>query len=365
MSDGGTRRVAMLSDLVGGRDNNFNLLRFLAASAVLVSHCFALSTGDKMAEPLRSWLDVTPGMIAVDIFFVTSGFLVTASLLSRQNVASFLSARALRIYPALIVAVLLTVLVVGLMFSSWSPAIFFSDLHTWRYLARTSTLVFGIDHVLPGSFEDTPWRGAVNASLWTLPYEIGMYAALASLWTALRSAGASARRDFAKAAMVMVGLALAVHFALLLLGRSSALVLLTAMFFAGSGIYIARDRVPMNHRLFAALMAVLGLSLMNRTAFHLVYPFVLPYLVFFLAYVPSGAVRRFNQVGDYSYGIYIYAWPVQQMCASLWPGVTPLQMLTVAFPTTLALAVASWHLVEKRALALGRLQRLRATAAAS
>src|SRR4051812_37390900 len=99
-----------LSDVARGRDNNFNLIRVLAALAVLVTHSFTLALGTSDAEPFAHSLGMTPGGMAVDIFFVTSGFLVTASMLQRQNIIAFLWARALRIFPALWVMLIVTVL---------------------------------------------------------------------------------------------------------------------------------------------------------------------------------------------------------------------------------------------------------------
>jgi len=96
-----------------GRDNNFNLVRLAAATAVVVSHSFALATGDPAAEPLWSTLGITLGGLAVVAFFMTSGYLVGGSLLSNGQPIRFAVARALRIYPGLWVALLLTVFVLG------------------------------------------------------------------------------------------------------------------------------------------------------------------------------------------------------------------------------------------------------------
>ena len=82
--------------VTSGRDNNFNLIRFCAAFAVLISHSFAIATGSGSAEPMRHTLGLTWAYIAVDVFFLTSGFLVTASLISRQSAVGFAWARALR-----------------------------------------------------------------------------------------------------------------------------------------------------------------------------------------------------------------------------------------------------------------------------
>src|SRR5487761_1170379 len=107
-----------LSEAARGRDNNFNLLRFLAAFAVLISHSFSLATGVSDAEPLRAAYGLTWGDIAVDVFFVTSGFLVTASLLKRRSATAFVWARVLRIFPALWLMLFLTVFGMGLALTS-------------------------------------------------------------------------------------------------------------------------------------------------------------------------------------------------------------------------------------------------------
>src|SRR4051812_37415672 len=99
-----------LAELVRGRDNNFNVIRLMAAFAVLVTHSFGMTTG---SEPLRSSLGLTWGVIAVNVFFLTSGFLVTSSLLGRNSALDFIWARVLRIYPALWLMLALTVLGLG------------------------------------------------------------------------------------------------------------------------------------------------------------------------------------------------------------------------------------------------------------
>jgi peptidoglycan/LPS O-acetylase OafA/YrhL len=344
-----------LADYVGGRDNNFNLIRFVAASAVLYSHSYALSTGDKMTEPLR-WLDVTPGMLAVDVFFLTSGFLVTSSLLARRSIPAFTLARVLRIYPALLAAVVLTVLAVGLNFTTLSARAFFAEHQTWAYVARNVTLVTGIEHMLPGSFDANPWRSAVNVSLWTLPYELAMYFLLGLIWVVLVSLAGDPARRFGRVVVALGLLALAANLVVPFATRSSA-VRLTAMFFVGSALFLFRDRVRMDRRVFVLLALAVAASMWNSATFRIVHTLAIPYLVFYFAFVPGGPIRLYNRLGDYSYGIYIYAWPVQQMVAASIPGITPLRMLLVSFACTLALAVISWHVIEKRALAFGKRRR--------
>jgi len=97
-------------------------------------------------------------------------------------------------------------------------------------------------------------------------------------------------------------------------------------------------------------MISLGLATFHEHVFFIVYVIVIAYVLFYLAYVPSGFIRKYNQLGDYSYGIYIYAFPVQQSVAHLMPGVSVLQMVLVSAAATSLLAIFSWHLLEQRAL---------------
>ena len=121
-----------LSDFTQGRDNNFNLIRIVAALAVLVTHSFALTVGSGNAEPLRASLGMTMGSIAVDVFFIASGFLVTASLLNRQSAIDFIWARVLRIFPALSVMLFLTVFGLGAFFTSLPAPSYFANPGTDR-----------------------------------------------------------------------------------------------------------------------------------------------------------------------------------------------------------------------------------------
>ena len=350
---GKARRTLTLGDYVGSRDNNFNLIRFLAASSVLLSHSYPLSNGDPTTEPLRTWLGLSAGEIAVDVFFLTSGFLVAGSLLTRHSVSGFAIARALRIYPAMVVSVLLTVLVVGLWFSSSTPSSFVASPETWRYIAKNVTLVTGVAYKLPGAFELTPLRLAVNGSLWTLPYELAMYGMLAATWLAMATLRLRPEKRFGGGVVLICLVAVSIEILRLPTHRFvPGGWHLGAMFFAGSSLYAFRKHVPLDMRVFFVFLILLGLSSADKTAFALVYLVTLPYLVLYLAYVPGGLLRRFNRLGDYSYGMYIYAFPVQQMLAASLQGIRPLQMLIASFVITLALAIASWHLFEKRALAL-------------
>ncbi len=342
--------VRYLSSFVDDRDNNFNLLRLFAAFLVLYSHCYAVTTGLSSEEPLRAQFGVTFGSIAVDIFFVTSGFLVTSSLLIRRSAAHFLRARVLRIFPALIVAQLLTVFILGTWLTSLPLNVYISSTDTIISLVRNISLFTGISFTLPGVFENNPMRSLVNASLWTLPYEIGMYAGLFLLWFMLSRSNKNQSGQFERAIFSVAALSLAVHICSHFMWRDSALLRLTCMFSIGSSFYLLKERMAIAGKYFAYCAIFLMLSTINKQVFFIVYTFVIPYLVFCLAYLPKGFIRSYNSIGDYSYGIYIYAFPIQQSLVFLLPGISITKLLILSTMITSLLAMFSWHFIESRAL---------------
>jgi len=346
---------SVLSNYTKNRDNNFNLVRFAAALLVLYTHSYALSIGTDKAEPLRSLLGITWGTIAVDVFFITSGFLVTSSLVNRNNLLAFVWARFLRVYPALFVAVLFCVFLVGAYFTSFPVSEYLAHERVYKFLFNNATLVFGVEYFLPGVFVDVPYKYLVNGSLWTLPFELEMYGCLCVIGSALLFIQKRIKRDilgfaFLTLAVVSVAAYLTHRFYPYL---SNGLFLrLFSMFFMGAAFYIWKDKIVLSTKAFFVILSALLLSILDWRFFMVMYHISLAYLVLYIAYVPAGRIRQFNVIGDYSYGIYIYAFPVQQSVAALIKGVSVPVMMGLSFIITLALAVLSWHLVEKRSLAM-------------
>ncbi len=336
-----------------GRDNNYNLIRMLAAIAVMVSHSFALSTGRPETQPLQASLGMDIGNMAVDVFFIASGFLVTASLLARRSALEFFWARILRIYPALIVVVLLTVFGLGAVMTTLPLADYFTHSRTYLYLAKSSTLIWGVAYLLPGVFEANPYPGAVNGSLWTMPFEIRMYTYLVVAWSLLLLTKARQSRLFriaVVASCVIAGtLVLREHF---ILGKQSKGLHLFFMFFTGAAFQLLKDHIRLSHAVFVLAFAALVVAgFINRDLFFVVYIATVAYVLFYLAYVPAGRLRSYNRAGDYSYGYYIYAFPIQQTMAAAIPGISVWGMALSAGVATLVCAILSWHLIERRALA--------------
>jgi len=125
------------------------------------------------------------------------------------------------------------------------------------------------------------------------------------------------------------------------------------LFYAGCACYVLRNKIKMNMFVFFALCCVVIASLFaGKTVFFWVYMLAIPYVVMYVAYVPAGVVRVYNRCGDYSYGIYIYAFPVQQMVAATMSPLAPMEMFAYSATITFMLAYFSWNLIEKRALKL-------------
>lgn len=346
--------MSYLSEFTAGKDNNFNLIRILAALAVLVTHSFALATGSPSSEPFRMTLGITMGTIAVDIFFITSGFLVTGSLLSKESALEFVWARFLRIYPALVVMVVLTVFALGPYFTTLPLADYFYDRKTYIYLLKCSTLIGNLSFYLPGVFEENPYKGAINGSLWTMPYEIKMYGLLIAFWLILRLVSPK-RIQLIKT--IIIATASAAGAIVLLsnfnLVQQNHFIKLFYMFFTGASFYILQSHIKLHKTIFFIAVLTLIISpLIGKEIFSTAYHLTLAYILFYLAYIPAGMLRRYNKLGDYSYGVYIFAFPVQQSLVAANPGISATQVIAFSAMITIALAILSWHLLEKRTLRL-------------
>lgn len=331
-----------------GKDNNFNLLRMIAAMAVLYGHCYALL---RLPEPLGATLGISLGSIAVDIFFISSGFLVGASLLQRQSVLDYLVARCFRIFPALWVMLVLVVFVLGA--SVTSNTEYFRDPRALHHFWKSAILMTGIDFYLPGVFETNPFAGVVNGSLWSMVYEITMYILLLVCWMVYRTCHRSMHWPFAVLLTVVVWYLtyrIALHSGLFV---KAQFLHLSWMFFCGCFCYLLREKISMHLNIFVFLVAISAAALLfDQTVFSWVYCVVLPYLVLGFAYLFAGKLRLYNKLGDYSYGVYIYAFPLQQTVIYLLPDSSVHQVFILASLLTLMCAMFSWHAVEKPVMAL-------------
>lgn len=331
------------------RENNFDFLRFFAAALVLFAHSYPL-VGRREDEPLTLLTGYEKGgSIAVGIFFVMSGYLIASSWLASSSPQSFLLKRALRIFPALIVAVLLTTFVLGPLVSQLDLSAYLTDNGTWTYLQN---ILLVTRYELPGVFSGNSFPDVVNGSLWTLPLEVLMYIGVMLLGL---TGFLKRRLIFLPIAVLAVG-----HFWLLgKLGIDSYFIKnickLGMLYYSGAALFLHRDDIPWRGWI-AALLAIALVATFRTAIGPLVYFVALPYLVLYLAYTPLPWVSRFGKYGDFSYGLYIYAFPFQQLSVYLFgPQLGVLGLTLIAFVPTLVFAALSWHLVEAPAMRLKRL----------
>jgi peptidoglycan/LPS O-acetylase OafA/YrhL len=337
---GGGDKLINLKDFDGRRDNNFTLLRTVFALTVLVGHSYPI-TGNG-SDPLtllllpNTWI----GELAVGGFFAISGFLVTASF-ERRGPLAFIVSRLFRLYPAVIVYCLLAVFVIGPLGTTIPAAQYFQS-SPWSYMWNATLWTWQVN--LPYSFLDRPFGGATNGSTWTLPIELRSYMlillmGIIGVW---RRRLAANLLLLALMWLVLYGPDLAELFDKSERYRGPMLFLLI-----GCAAWVNRQWIPLTLPLlvFAAVSPFLAAG---TAAFFPVHAVCLVYAILYLAFrAPHVDIDR---LGDLSYGIYIYAWPVQQL---VWtPGQSGISNAVIATIVVLPVAYLSWVLVEKPAMRL-------------
>jgi peptidoglycan/LPS O-acetylase OafA/YrhL len=336
-----------IAALLHGRDNNFNLIRFLAASAVIVDHSFALVAPEQTARAAFDIGSLEVGRIAVDVFFIVSGFLVTRSAMTRPTVLDYGVARFMRLFPALFVTCVAIAFVLGPLVTSVSLHDYFADPRPWLFVPVTASLITH-SMTLPGVYDTLPVSGVIDQPLWTLRYESFCYILLALF----ALAGMLTTRFRAIACLLLVFAAygfvtFATDWREIPAIDSTARFILG--FFLGGSLYVFADKIRLN--LGAAILFGAAAWLLHGTPiFEAALRLAMAYGLIWFALVPGGILRDFNRVGDYSYGLYILCFPIQQAFVLLDPAITPFALLISSFPAVLGFAVLSWHFVEHPAL---------------
>lgn len=292
-------------------------------------------------------LGVSLGGFCVLVFFAISGFLVAGSWDHDPNVRRFAARRLLRIWPGLLVACLLVALVLGPAVSQLSVREYYSSPLTWRYFAQLNFWEF--QSRLPGIFAGNPIQGSANGSLWTIPIEIRCYLALMVVGVL----GLMRKTLLLPIAFV----AFAVWFFFLFkTGYDQPIRMnlqMAVVFFCAAAMYQLRAKwLP--HRHLAWLLALATtLSLWFGGMPEIAYTLGLPVMTVLLGTGSLPVLRRTGRFGDVSYGLYIYAYPVQQTVVWLSDNKLPFGwgLALVAIITT-GLAWLSWTLIEKPALQL-------------
>ncbi|WP_339732007.1 acyltransferase [uncultured Gimesia sp.] len=327
------------------KKNNFDLLRLLLAMTVCLVHAAELSD----FASLNSLSGILSAKVAVQAFFVVSGFLIVMSYERSSSLTSYASKRLRRIYPAYFTVVLLCAL--GLVLVSQQPLQEYFSLAWLKYLVANLTFLNFLQPTLPGVFESNR-LAAVNGALWTLKIEVLFYVAVPLLVYCIRRFRrlpvllffyclSVAYAELMTFAAVQTGVAFYERLARQLPGQLS-------YFMAGAILFYY---LPFFERRIGYLVSLaVGVLTVNFLfPLPLLQPFALATLVlFFGLFLYAG---NFGKYGDFSYGVYILHFPVIQiLLISGWFRERPWYFLFIAVSITLIGAILMWNLVEKRFL---------------
>jgi peptidoglycan/LPS O-acetylase OafA/YrhL len=350
--------LAQKLGLAKGRPSGFDYMRLCLSVSVVLMHTVVVSYGDAGAAvfwstPLKPFY-----RLVLPMFFALSGFLVAGSLERCKTIGTFLGLRAIRIYPALAVEVLLSAFILGPLMTSVTLPEYFSDVQLREYLLN----VLGDIHFrLPGVFADNPVQFTVNGQLWTVPFELLCYIGL----TGMAMLGIVKQRQigwFALFITTAVFLAARLykyggHCPELDVTNPGSLkafpgMFLIVAFLAGLVLFLYRDKVRWSGKL-AAASAILTVALLGPVPFGESFsPLPVAYLTVYLGLTNFRRVS-FLRHADLSYGIFLYGYVVQQTVAHMLPWSRHWYLnFAIALPLTVLVAAVSWHFIERPALGL-------------
>ena len=329
------------------RHNNFDALRVMAALMVVHGHGWLLAGG-----PNPGLWGVPFSRVGLDVFFSISGMLVTGSWERTPCLKTFLAKRALRIFPGLILCVVLTLAVIGPLATTLPVGAYVTSSETWRYL---SNIALFQELSLPGVFGDLQEGGAVNGSLWSLLPEFLCYLTV-PLFAIVRR---GPREWLLAAAAFLCG---AVSLYLFEGARAPALSLYhldVKYALAEAPFFLVGGLLQLLTQRFGEELWRADLCLLFLTANYAVSSwfdwwnlplewFSLPYMVICFGRMSLPVLRRAGRFGDLSFGLYLYAFPIQQLVLATMPGDRYPVLTCVAL--TIPVAWLSWHLVEAPAL---------------
>ncbi|MCF6133022.1 acyltransferase family protein [Flavobacterium wongokense] len=335
------------------KENNFDFLRLLFSALVIVSHSYSLTDNNKD----EIFLVISNGQIAlgtfsVKCFFIISGYLIFISLKRSKNLLEYIWKRIVRIFPALVVVLLLTMLFLPLIYTGEGSI--FSHWDYWSYFYRNLGL-YHLQYNVEGIFEDNPYLKSINGSLWTIRYEFTMYLSLLLFFFF--------QRKLSQIVLLLTfgGLFVLANFAPHFLNSAifskffldtKDLYDLGCYFIAGS--FLASVNFE-NFKYQKALLIACPILLIAATKmgyFHYAGYFLLPVIILSFGLSKTPYLKSIGQnFGDISYGVYIYGFVVQQSLLNFFDlGIYGLMFSSLAI--TMVFAYFSWHLIEKRALKL-------------
>jgi peptidoglycan/LPS O-acetylase OafA/YrhL len=335
------------------RKNNFDFIRLVFAVFVIVSHAYPL-TGSKVCD----WLCInTNGQvmfsyIGVKGFFILSGYLIFQSLQRSETLIEYYWKRILRLFPGLALVLIITILFVYGVYDQTYGS-YWTNESVWAYF-KNNILLFQIQYSIPGVFENNPYPNAINGSLWTIPFEFSLYILLSMLF-------------YIRQNNVLSKISISIFFLLFILIHYMFSNQLTEVYFILngqlffelgafflSGAFLGAfeiEKIRFKNSIIIIFSILIVISLYFNF-FYLIKLFALPIVVILFGISSTKFINSIgNKIGDLSYGIYLYSFPVQQILVYFFH----LDVYELILSSTIISAIfayLSWHLVEKKALKL-------------
>lgn len=332
-------------DLAHGRPSGFDYLRIILAAAVICYHSVSSTQGFSASEALFSSNLVVLLKPIVPMFFGLSGFLVAGSAFRCRSLVSFVGLRVLRIIPALGVEIFISSLVLGPIVTVSSLSVYFTSSSFYAYFLN---IIGWIHYSLPGVFVNNPFPNIVNGQLWTVPHELECYVIL----TVLCFLGAFWRKIIFIMILILLQISIGLY-VIIMLPPSHTLVngrVLVLCFLVGAALYVYRHLIAFKFTLLLISLFVSAVLMLSRNGdFFIALPLV--YVTVYIGLL-SPPRSRFLLGGDYSYGMYLYGYPIQQTAAAICPGISWYVSILISLPLAFLIAYCSWWRVEKPVLQL-------------
>lgn len=336
----------LLQDILKKENNNLDIFRAIAAFMVIYGHAYAILPPNGHSDIVARMLGFDySGSLAVKIFFFLSGLVVTNSLLNKKNVVQFLIARVFRIWPALLLVLTISTLVLGPLFTTKPLNEYFSNPSIYLYIYKN--LLMHIQFNLPGVFESLPQK-AVNGPLWTIPYEVFAYLVLATLFM-VRLLDSRLITTFIFLLILvdpMVGNKLIFTW----LPQNHEVSLLAPCFAIGSLLALWKEKVKIDASICIGAWILFFLF---RTSAYNFYFFYLPLFLSILYISSQKFMIGLKPNFDISYGVYLWGWPVQQVMAYYFLNYSIRFNQVSSIFITAIIGFLSWHFVEKRCIGMG------------
>jgi len=329
-------------------NTGFGWLRMIGSLIVVIDHSAPLTDASRLTIFPTSW-NLSPGYIALMGFFAMSGYQISDSWRQDPSWWRFSIKRVLRLWPPLLVVVIVTAVVIGPLVSTRTPGEYFSAKETWGYIINNAGL-YTLQHRLPGVFDGNPWPWSANGSLWTLPMEVTGYLLVLGF-------GVFALFRRARWLTVVLVLVLVVldrrfdasignpgdggSFLQVPIGSMTSFVV---AFSIGMVLHAYRDVIPLSPRISWLLVGIHAVAY-TADLEALTLPFMAGYGAVVLAHHWPARLEGYDNWIFGSYGLYIWAFPVQQLL--IMAGADKQWSLTVtALPLTYLCGCLSWRFIE-------------------